>query len=172
MPDFRLTLPRSQTLSFPSSAPAVGSTEALAGSCRGTSPVSYECRDWRSPPRSGVSISRGQILAIMLSRGRELGETCHRPGPGTEGGLLHIGLPFFPAPSPATTTQTPPSLSRAKPPSPDSPPQDARQTLLSGHVANPRAERSCVWPELYPAYTSSGSGLTRGEEAGSSEKAC
>lgn len=47
----------------------------------------------------------------------------------------------------------------AKPPSPDSPPQDARQTLLSGHVPNPRAERSACGPSCISAHTSSGSGL-------------
>jgi hypothetical protein len=116
----------------------------LTGSSRGTSRRVTNA-ETGAPPPLGVSISRGQILAIMLSVNENW--VTHATGrTRDQGGRSPYRLAVRPW-SPPATTQTPPEP--AKPPSPDSPPQDARQTVLSGHVPNPRAEWSVVWLELY-----------------------
>jgi len=142
MPGFRPTLFSGTRPCRSSSAPAVGSIVVLTGSSRGTSPASYECRDWRSSPPARSVDPKRPASRHHAFRGRELGETCHRP-PRDRRGRSPYRLAVRPW-SPLATIETPPES--AKPPSPR---QDARQTVLCDHVPNPRAEGSAVWLELY-----------------------
>lgn len=119
-------------------------------------------------PARGVDLERPDSRHHAF-RGRELGETCHRPGPGTEGGLLHIGLPFFPGlrtlhrhPPPRVGQATIPGLS---------PTRRQTNTALRPRSQSP-GRAVCVWPELYlRAHIVRFWPEDRGEEVGGSEKA-
>lgn len=170
MPDVRLTLsPEFRPCGSSSAAPAVGSTEALAGSSRATSPASYECRDWRSPAPLGVSISRGQILAIMLSVDENWVRHVTGPDPGPKG-AFSISTCRSSLVSGHYTDTPPPRVGQATIPG-LSPTRRQTNTALRPRSQSP-GRAVCVWPELYlRAHIVRFWPEDRGEEVGGSEKA-
>jgi hypothetical protein len=144
MPDFRLILsPGARPCRF-SSEPAVGST-GTHGIIPGHLPSELRMpRLALLPPARGIDLKRPDSRRHAF-RGRELGETCHRPDPGPKGALA-ISACRSSLVSAGHNTDTPrvgqatiPRLSPTR-----------RQTNSALRpVPNPRAERSAVWPELY-----------------------